>query len=388
MYNLPEYVQTALNTLTDKGYQAFVVGGGLRDIILGNIPDDYDITTSAKPDEILKLFNKSYATGLKHGTVTVVLNNKRIEITTFRSDGDYVNHRSPVYVEFLTDINGDLSRRDFTINALAYNKKDGLIDKFGGINDLNNKIIKAVGSPEIRFEEDALRILRAFRFSAKLGFKIEKKTLNAALNKASLLKFVSKERIFCELSKILISDNPEVISELIKNGGFEFLNIAAATINLKALKNIKPDLRARFYTFCILCNTDAKRLCKTLKTDNKLYDYCNNMDLLFSQNFPINKTDIKKLLYLTDVTAVTDYLEINATLYSKPSLSKILENIIKNNEPYKISHLKITGNDLIGMGYLGENIGIKLEKLLNIVIEKPELNNTNTLIDIIKKSSN
>ena len=196
---------------------AYIVGGSVRDFKIGiSEPKDYDITTNALPEEIIKIFDKTIPTGIQHGTVTVMINGQGYEVTTYRIDGEYLDNRRPEGVTFVSNLKEDLARRDFTINALAFNEENGLIDYFGGIEDLNSKIIRAVGEPNKRFQEDALRMLRAIRFAARLDFHIEEKTLNGIKTNCNLILNVSNERIRDELCKILISDNPSKALRLLE----------------------------------------------------------------------------------------------------------------------------------------------------------------------------
>ena len=205
---IPNDVKTIMNTLMNNGYEAYIVGGSVRDAVIGKaFPKDYDITTNALPEEIIKIFYKTIPTGIKHGTITVMVNGDGYEVTTYRIDGEYLDNRRPSMVTFVSKLEDDLARRDFTINALAYNEEDGLIDYFGGIRDLDNKIIRAVGEPNKRFKEDALRMLRAIRFAASLDFDIEEKTMLAIKNNYNLISNVSNERIRDELCKMLVSNN-------------------------------------------------------------------------------------------------------------------------------------------------------------------------------------
>ena len=222
MLKIPEKIKFVLRTLTQNGYEAYIVGGCVRDSLLGITPSDYDVTTSAKPEEILGLFDKTVPTGLKHGTVTVIIENEPIEVTTFRTEGEYKDFRHPQNVEFVTDLREDLSRRDFTVNAVAYNETVGLVDLFGGLSDLENKILRSVGDSDKRFKEDALRILRLFRFASQLEFTPEEKTLKSALKLQNGLKNISKERIFSEIVKAVNGKNPKAILPLINSGGLEF----------------------------------------------------------------------------------------------------------------------------------------------------------------------
>ncbi len=208
---LPANVKRLLDILQSAGHEAYIVGGCVRDSLLSRVPNDWDICTSAKPDELISLLHHSginvILTGLKHGTITAILDKMPYEITTFRIDGHYSDNRRPDQVTFTDDIVQDLSRRDFTINAMAYNPHTDLVDPFDGQSDIQRRLIKCVGNPEVRFHEDALRILRAFRFSAQLGFTVEENTLLTAKSNANLLKNISAERIRDELCKIVVCES-------------------------------------------------------------------------------------------------------------------------------------------------------------------------------------
>lgn len=205
---LPQKVDFIINELMQQGYEAYAVGGCVRDSILGREPEDWDITTSAKPMEVKSIFRRTIDTGIQHGTVTVMLNKEGYEVTTYRIDGEYEDNRHPKTVEFTANLIEDLKRRDFTINAMAYNEQEGLVDVFGGLQDIGEGTIRCVGSAVDRFDEDALRILRAVRFSAQLGFQIDVDTLKAIVDKAENLKSISAERIRVELNKLLLSSHP------------------------------------------------------------------------------------------------------------------------------------------------------------------------------------
>ena len=203
--DMPKNVDTAINLLQSAGFEAYAVGGCVRDSLLGKIPNDWDITTSAKPEDMKSVFADFHCidTGIKHGTVTVVIDGEPLEITTFRLDGEYEDNRHPKSVTFTSNLSADLGRRDFTVNAMAYSKKTGTVDLFGGQNDLKNKIIRCVGDPDRRFNEDALRILRALRFASALDFEIEEKTAQSLLKNRALLGNISEERIAKELLKLV-----------------------------------------------------------------------------------------------------------------------------------------------------------------------------------------
>ena len=215
---IPDNVNRIIQLLTENGYEAYAVGGCVRDMILGKTPEDWDITTSAKPQEVKRLFKRTIDTGIQHGTVTVLMDKEHYEVTTYRLDGEYEDNRHPKEVLFTSILKEDLRRRDFTINAMAYNDREGLIDLFDGLKDLSSGWIRCVGSAEERFEEDALRILRAVRFSAQLSFQIEEATLQAVRDKAGLLRNISAERIRVELTKLLISDHPDRLRTLYETG--------------------------------------------------------------------------------------------------------------------------------------------------------------------------
>lgn len=206
---LPEDVSFIINTIEKNGHQAYAVGGCVRDTIMGVVPNDWDITTNALPEEVKSYFNKTIDTGIQHGTVTVMLHSTGYEVTTYRIDGDYLDGRHPSSVEFSDRLTDDLCRRDFTINAMAYNDRMGLVDEYGGIDDINNKIIRCVGNPVERFTEDALRMMRAIRFSAQLGFTIDDNTFKAIEKLSTNIQKVSMERVCVELKKTLMSDNPD-----------------------------------------------------------------------------------------------------------------------------------------------------------------------------------
>ena len=208
---LPKNVHKIIDTLEQAGFEAYAVGGCVRDSVLNRIPNDWDITTSAKPEEIKKVFKRTFDTGIKHGTVSVLFGNDIYEVTTYRIDGEYEDSRHPKDVTFTSDLKEDLLRRDFTINAMAYNPEKGLVDMYGGMEDIEKKVIRCVGNPHERFSEDALRILRAVRFAAQLDYTIDKETQDAIKELAPTLSKISAERIQVELTKILLSDHPEYL---------------------------------------------------------------------------------------------------------------------------------------------------------------------------------
>ncbi|MEG2868537.1 MAG: CCA tRNA nucleotidyltransferase, partial [Terrisporobacter sp.] len=253
---LPTKVKYIIDQIYNHGYEAYIVGGCVRDSIIGTQPHDYDITSSATPEKIMEIFadHKCIETGIEHGTVSILINEEIFEITTYRVEGEYKDHRRPEKVEYTRSLEEDLKRRDFTINSMAYNEKNGLVDIFGGISDINNKIIKTVGNPDERFEEDGLRMIRAIRFSSKLDFKIEKNTINAIYKNAPIIKNISLERISDELSEIILSDNPQNLIFIFDTKLLNYLNISneidksklsILKEKLRTLNNIDKDLIKR-----------------------------------------------------------------------------------------------------------------------------------------------
>ena len=229
--NIPQNVKLIIDTLEDAGYEAFAVGGCIRDALMGRVPNDWDITTSATPMQVKELFRRTIDTGIKHGTVTIMLGKEGYEVTTYRIDGDYMDGRHPDNVIFTNNLIEDLKRRDFTINAMAYNERVGIVDAFDGINDLENKIIRCVGEATERFTEDALRILRALRFSAQLDFNINEATAVAVKELGKNLSLISKERIQTELDKLISSKCPDRIMLVHLYGLNKFIFEGATSIN-------------------------------------------------------------------------------------------------------------------------------------------------------------
>lgn len=249
---IPEAAEEIIRKLNQAGYEAYVVGGCVRDTLLGRQPEDWDITTSAKPEQVKAIFGRTIDTGIQHGTVTIMRGKAGFEVTTYRIDGEYEDGRHPKSVEFTSNLVEDLKRRDFTINAMAYSHETGLVDVFGGMDDLQQKRIRCVGSPKDRFTEDALRILRAVRFSAQLGFEIEPGTRQAITKIAPNLVHVSKERIQVELTKLLLSDNPDYIRKVFETGispyitpGFD--RVPAADIAVSS--SLPPEKALRWASF-------------------------------------------------------------------------------------------------------------------------------------------
>ena len=375
MLKIPQKTEYVINTLLSAGFEAYIVGGCVRDMLLGKTPNDFDITTSAEPDEIIALFPKTVPTGIKHGTVTVIVDSEPIEVTTFRTEGEYTDCRRPDKVTFVKSLEEDLARRDFTVNAMAYNKKSGLMDYFSGQKDLENKVLRAVGQAELRFQEDALRILRLFRFASVLDFNIEPNTLKAALNKAENLKNISVERIAVELKKAVIGKNLKQMSPLINSGSLEFIGFKNSP-DFFILQQLPLKQSLRLFAFLYFSGCDVAKTLDLLKESNENKNYCKTLTLLMQYKIPDNKTDLKQLLSFASKEMIEDWLTIKNTMgYNTAKILNLLEEIIKNNEPYLISHLKISGDYLKKIGISGKEIGTVLENLRQLVIRCPEKNN-------------
>ena len=403
--NLPPKVRYIINKIYQNNYEAYIVGGCVRDAILGFEPNDYDITTSASPNTIQEIFKdfKCIETGIEHGTVSVVIEDEIFEITTYRIEGEYKDHRRPDKVDFTDRLEEDLKRRDFTINAMAYNEKKGLIDLFGGKEDLNNKIIKTVGNPYDRFNEDGLRMIRAIRFSSKLNFTIEKETLKAIYDKSFIINNISLERITDEFTKIILSDKPENIKYLFETKLLKHLNISNEDNigkltqfynEIVILKKINKNLEKRLALLDYIVeknNINCKSFCNELIYSKKIIKN-HNIILTLLKNIEIdhlNKVEIKKILSGVDRNLLEEYLDISGIIYDKEKkvdeIIDILSEIEENNECYIIKNLKVNGRDIMSLGYKNKEVGEVLNYLLEIVIEDYTLNKKDVLIKKIKE---
>lgn len=413
---LPQKVKFIIDKMYEKGYEAFIVGGCVRDSILGITPNDYDITTNAKPEEIIDIFKgfKIIDNGIKHGTVGIIIEKEVYEITTYRIEGEYENNRRPKNVEFALDIEDDLKRRDFTINAIAYNDKLGIIDKFDGIKDIKNKIVKTVGNPDERFNEDGLRLVRAIRFSSKLNFKIEDKTLKSIYKNVDIIKNISKERITDEFTKMILSDKPQDIILLYKTGIFKSIGIFSY-INKEKYKDLEQELqvlnncesnlvkRMAMLEYIIKKKKIPSRsIVDTLVYSNKIKKECKSLvECMLKDNIEVNSIEIKILLNKVGSEKLIEALNLKKIYYNN-CLSRIekendildkifiIDNIIKkileienSKECYRLKDLDINGRDLEELGYKGKDIGEILNELLNKVIASPSLNKKEILIDLL-----
>lgn len=398
-FKLPQYVVKCLKTLKNAKIESYLVGGCVRDMLMGIVPHDYDITVNALPEKIKPLFERTVDTGIKHGTVTAIIDGKPIEITTMRTDGEYLNHRKPENVTYTSSLEEDLQRRDFTVNAVAMDYDGKIYDYFGGIDDLHNGILRAVGEPNLRFDEDALRILRAFRFSSQLEFDIEKATQKAAIEKAYLLQNISAERIYTELGKTLLGKAPNAIFSLINCGAFEFMGLCSPKKRAKkredsdcclpgygCIEKLPNEKAVRLAALIMICNADEKRVLKSLKTENSIAKSVESICKL-SRSEQLCTEDIiqmKSLINQYGICPVKDALTVKSTL-CEDDFSAAWDCFEKAaDEPIYINQLDISGRDLIELGIHGEQIGKCLEHLQRQIWKNAELNEKTKLIDIAK----
>ena len=385
----PEYAHKCLNTIIENGFDAYFVGGCVRDSLLGRCCNDIDITTSALPENIISMFEHTIPTGIKHGTVTVIIDGHNIEITTFRQEFGYKDSRHPDNIVFVPNLEDDLSRRDFTINALASSKNGEIIDMFGGLEDLSSGVIKAVGNPENRFDEDALRIVRAFRFASMLGFKIERKTKIAAALLSKKISKISGERIYSELLKLASGISPSAICELVNIDALKDFGIYRqkydATI-IDRLSNIDISPISKLAILLMFFEHDTDLIKKSLKTDNIFISKIKSLETLLKSDIPNNKKQIKLLLSGHEIETIRlyfYYLKLVCNLTDN-SLFEMLDEILLNKEVYCISHLKVDGNDLIALGYHGSEIRTALNKALISVINNDIENTKESLLKFLQ----
>jgi tRNA nucleotidyltransferase (CCA-adding enzyme) len=436
--HMPREVEYIIDTLNNAGFEAYIVGGCVRDSLMGKTPQDWDISTSAKPFEVCDIFPKTINTGIKHGTVTVLVNGRNFEVTTYRIDGKYSDNRHPDHVVFTSLLEEDLSRRDFTANAIAYNHEKGFIDPFGGFRDISDRIIRTVGNADERFREDALRMLRAIRFSAQLDFNVDSTVLASIKNNSYLIMSVSRERIGDELTKILISNYPvklillrdtnllqyilpefEVCFSYRQNNHLQEYNVAMHT--LCSISNIENDKVLRW---TMLLHDIGRPLSKTtggsgeghfhrpgvksaelagiilkrLKFSKKNTEKICRLVRYHDMEIASNEKSVRKFISAAGEDIFLDILKVKEADKKAQNLEYIdeeLEEINKVRNIYymikesghclSIKDLAVNGNDLLSIGCEpGRGIGNTLEKLLEIVIEDPELNRKDVLINIVK----
>ena len=434
---LPEKVKEIIEILTTAGYEAYAVGGCVRDSVLGRIPDDWDITTSAKPHEVKKLFPRTIDTGIEHGTVTVMLQKEGFEVTTYRIDGEYEDSRHPKEVIFTPNLIEDLKRRDFTINAMAYNDADGIIDVFDGMGDIDRKLICAVGNAEERFTEDALRIMRAIRFSAQLGYYIEENTKQAIIKMTSNLHNISAERIQVELVKLVTSQHPEKLRDAYEtcvtavilpefdramkteqNNPHHCYSVGEHT--LVSMQKIRADkvLRltmlfhdlgkpetlvvdeegiAHFHGHPLVSEQIAKTVLRRLKFDNDTIDKVTRLVRLHDYKPELTAKSIRRAIrkvgedifplwievQKADVAAQSEYMR-DEKIKRIRQVEEIYYKILEDADCVSLKTLAVTGKDLIEAGMTpGKEIGTVLNNLLEIVLDAPELNTKEYLLSVV-----
>ena len=403
---LPIKIKEILLKLEKSGYEAYVVGGAVRDIIMGKSPDDYDITTSARPTEVKSVFQneKIIDTGIKHGTVTLLYKGLSVEITTYRTEKGYTDSRHPDRVEFTASLKEDLSRRDFTVNAICLSSFEKIIDPFGGINDIKNKSIKTVGVPSERFSEDALRIFRAVRFASVLGFEIEKQTERAAIKLKECQEAVSKERIFTEFKKTLFGSfvgevlgkyYPVVFApiEPLKRLQSEYENI-----NFGGISHCRKDIAERIVCMVLLpfLNKDLKEaesaaeILKYLNADKKAVNKAKNLQEIITCNLPAKKDDIKFLPANYSTEDIISLIYVMKALHIINE-GEFVEYTCTLNETIssgccRISDLAVNGNDLIKIGFCGSEIKRIQNMLLKYVITGRAKNKKDELIKVALES--
>ncbi len=384
-------IRLIIDRFRAAGHSANVVGGAVRDFLLGRPSDDYDITTSATPVETEEIFRdfRIVETGIKHGTVTVLIHGTPFEITTYRSDGEYLDNRHPSSVSFTTSLGDDLARRDFTVNAICYNPYDGYTDLFGGLEDLRLGIIRAVGDPETRFREDALRIFRAIRFAAVLGFDIEEQTERAIRATKGLLLNVSPERVFTEWRKLLSGSGAYEVLE--KYGDV----IGTVIPELRELRlpdrerflaaSVTARHHALFYLSCSDAANGFSRAMSLLRTDNATRSHGYEVLEAVNDVSLSTVTDARLSLYKHGCDTVLGVLELGLLLGVFGEREKnIVDETIASRLAYKVSHLAIRGGDVLALGAVGTEVGRLLELAIYAVITGECENDRESLISYIK----
>ena len=375
---IPAYACHILSVLNKYGFDAYLVGGCVRDTVMGKKPNDWDITTSALPGEIEKVFPKTAPTGIKYGTVTVFRGNGSAEVTTFRTDGEYIESRKPENVSFVSDLREDLVRRDFTMNAMAMDKDGKITDLFGGKKDIDRKLIRCVGEPDRRFEEDALRMLRAFRFSAQLGFEIEDETLAAIERNAHLASKLSGERVREETEKMLLSPAPEKLFEAIKMGLYE-KHFPKGVKSLENLKKLPKDRLLRWTALCAAAG--MKKVPETLKTDGKTASVVKKALEIFEAGLPKTQWELR---YLAGIHG-EETVKCAAAAESSKTYRSVLK-ALKSGEIIGPSELGINGDDLAELGVQpGPEMGRMINGFLCIVNREPKKNEKSVLMTMAKE---
>lgn len=394
---IPQEVEEIIGKLKQHGYEAYAVGGCIRDTLLGREPGDWDITTSAAPQQVKEVFPKTIDTGIQHGTVTIMINHVGYEVTTYRIDGEYEDGRHPKSVEFTSNLKEDLRRRDFTINAMAYSHETGIVDEFGGMEDLKRKVIRCVGCAVDRFTEDALRILRAIRFAAQLGFEIEEETFEAIKKIAPNMVHVSKERVQTELTKLLLSPNPERIELVYETGISPFVSDAFHKVD-RSKMSVNGGLPAKKHIrwAAFLKNADDQEVSSVLhdlKLDNDTIYRVRVLVKWLKQPLKPDQTELRRVMSQVEASLYDDLLELKRMISLETESREELETIVRlsaeireHGDCVTLKDLAVSGSDVIKAGVKpGKEVGQVLNRLLDLVLEEPSRNEKEYLTEQIKK---
>lgn len=394
---LPEDVTFLLRTLTQNGYEAYIVGGCVRDSILGRQPQDWDITTSALPEETKSLFPHTFDTGIQHGTITVVRNKVNYEITTYRVDGEYHDGRHPDSVRFTPNLREDLLRRDFTMNAIAYHPEEGFQDPFSGREDIARGLIRGVGVPAKRFQEDALRMLRCVRFAAQLGFAVEEETQNAMVENAALIEKISAERIHEELDKLWRSPYPEKLPLLLKSGLLPHIDRLWAERMEQLGEGLIPQLKqapntsACRWTLVLQAHNEkeVKDFCKKLKFDNSTMKEILLYLRHLHEDSPQTAYGVRKLAGEMGEEKARNLFRLQAILQEEAAartVESLLDQAIAAGDCLNLKALAVNGEELMAAGIpKGKTLGLLLNALLDDVLREPSHNEKNYLLQEAQK---
>lgn len=378
----PEDMLRVLTVFQKAGFSAYLVGGCVRDLLLHRVPNDWDICTQARPEQTLTLFPRAVPTGLRHGTVTVLYGESQTEVTTFRREGAYTDHRRPDSVCFSDDLTEDLARRDFTVNAMALGL-DGIVqDPFGGQRDLAHQTLRCVGCPDRRFEEDALRMFRCQRFAAQLGFSVEPETEAALGRHSELARYVAPERIHVELEKTLCSPRPEWFGNVVRLGLLDAFLPTRETADLHGLSALPPEPALRWAAGCMALYragnlTDPAALLTALRLDRQTVLSVSRGVALAREGFPETDLALKRLLARSDVLSV----RCAAACIGAEALERTAQ-VLQKGDCYTLRHLDVNGDDLKTRGVEGRQIGAVLHRMLDYVLAHPEENQREQLLKL------
>lgn len=388
--SLPDYVDAVLARFNNRGIEAYVVGGCVRDILMGRVPNDYDICTSALPQMIMELFPDSLPTGIKHGTVTVRSEGHNVEITTFREDGEYSDSRHPDQVHFLSGVEGDLTRRDFTINAMAMDRYGRIKDLFGGENDIKAGIIRCVGDPAKRFSEDALRMFRAIRFSAQLGFDTDITVMEAVCKLSPAASTLSSERIRDEIEKTLLSPTPRLAGTYFEMGLMDRFSSRGYSDEFENLKRAPVNARQRWSALCAVLIrgayiSDSAEFLTRLRLDSKTVRAASGGAEIAVRGDISDSVGWKHCIAKNGVEASICAASSMDVVYGIGHRAA-LDETLTSGECMRISELALDGNDLLKYGLRGTEIGRAQNMLLEQVISHPEVNTKENLLKFLQSS--